>query len=305
LKTVTPLIAGVGICCLDYIFVAPQAHWGTTAFVKDFNIQGGGLVGTALVACARLGAHCDLFSRLGDDIIADQILSELDTEGVATQAVARIAGGASPFSLVHVDETTGERTIFHRPGTGLESADADNELSLPNDTQVLIVDDIYLDLSITAAKVAQAAHIPVIADLTPTPRSTELLRHVDILIAPRDYLRELGCENDPSLALAAIHDMGPATAVITMGADGWIYSGRSGHGSGFAFPVAVVDTTGAGDAFHGAFAYGVASGWDTPRSAEFAAAVAAIKCTQPGGRTGLPNLQQTIEFIRTRSTLGW
>lgn len=59
----------------------------------------------------------------------------------------------------------------------------------------------------------------------------------------------------------------------------------------------MVDTTGAGDVFHGAFAYGVANGWDTSRCGEFAAAVAAIKCMQRGGRTGIPTLEQTLEFL--------
>jgi len=69
--------------------------------------------------------------------------------------------------------------------------------------------------------------------------------------------------------------------------------------------VDVVDTTGAGDTFHGAFAYGVARGWDTERCGEFAAAVAAIKCTMPGGRTGLPTLQKALEFLRSRGRLDW
>ena len=78
------------------------------------------------------------------------------------------------------------------------------------------------------------------------------------------------------------------------------FSAPSGRGSGKAFEVDVVDTTGAGDTFHGAFAFGVACGWQIAKCAEFASAVAAINCTKPGGRTGLPTLDQTSEFLKAR-----
>ncbi|HIJ74707.1 MAG TPA: carbohydrate kinase family protein, partial [Candidatus Hydrogenedentes bacterium] len=91
-------IAGAGICCLDHIVVSPQVGWGDTAYVTDYRAQGGGLVATALVACARLGARCELFSLLGDDPMADQIVSELEDEGIGTAGIVRVGGAGSPFS---------------------------------------------------------------------------------------------------------------------------------------------------------------------------------------------------------------
>lgn len=295
-----PRIAGAGVCCLDHIVVSPQVSWGSTAHVTNYLAQGGGLVGTALVACARLGADCVLFTVLGDDLVGDQILAELVNEGIDTDHAVRVPGGESPFSFIHVDETSGERTIFHRRGKNLKGHVSGIDASDIAGCGALLVDDVYLDLSLGAAKAARGLEIPVIADLIPGPANYELLKVTDVLIAPRHFLHNLGYEGDLDTALDAIHEMGPSTAVITLGADGWVYSDATGRGAGKAFEVDVVDTTGAGDAFHGAFAYAKAVGWDTRRCCEFAAAVGAINCTKPGGRTGLPSLAETMDFLAER-----
>lgn len=297
-------IAGAGVCCQDYIVLSPRVEWGDTALVSGYRVQGGGLVGTAMVACARLGAECALYSLLGADAVADEITCELQNEGISTSDVHKIKGAESPFSFIHVDDASGDRTIFHRPSSGL-SWDDTFDLSMISQAQALIVDDIYMDLSMAAARQARAHHVPVIADIEPDPKNHELLRFVDVLIAPRHYARQIGCEQNLQAALDMLHSFGPSTVVITLGADGYVYSDPQSRGQGDAFRVDAVDTTGAGDSFHGAFSYGIASGWECARCAEFASAVAAIKCTQMGGRTGLPSLPQTLAFLRAQSRSDW
>jgi len=125
------------------------------------------------------------------------------------------------------------------------------------------------------------------------------------MIAPRHFLRAGGFGDDVDRALDAIHAMGPATVIITLGADGWAASGPDARARGAAFSVNVVDTVGAGDVFHGAYAFAMAKGWTTAQCAEFASAVAAIKCTRVGGRTGIPALGQSLEFLRTHSPNDW
>ena len=294
-----PRIAGAGICCLDHFVVAPSIPYGSSAHVTDYLAQGGGLVATAVVAAARLGADCRLFSLLGNDPIGDRIIAELESEGVSTDGVVRFDGGRSPFSFIHVDDVTGERTIFHRDGAGLDWRPDLSDFSSIAQADALLVDHCYPPLAIAAASVAREHGIPVVADVM-LHRSPELMKLVDVLIAPRHLARMLGLENDLNAALDAIHEMGPSAAVITLGSDGWISSDTSGKSRGEAFRVDVVDTTGAGDVFHGAFAYGIARGWDTRKCCEFASAVAAIKCTKRGGRTGIPTLGEAMEFLRKR-----
>ncbi|HVA92480.1 MAG TPA: PfkB family carbohydrate kinase, partial [Chloroflexota bacterium] len=283
----------------------PAVPPGGTSSVSGYRVQGGGLVATALVACARLGAQCALYSLLGDDAVGDQITAELENERVDVRGVFRVPGGASPFSFIHVDENSGERTIFHRSGASL---DTDPALGGSLDLQgfhALVIDDIYPSLAALAACQAQELGIPVIADMIPSPANRQLLQHVDILIAPKHYASQAGFASHPEQVLEQIHQMGPSTAVLTLGADGWIYSAPDGAGHGEAFQVEVMDTTGAGDSFHGAFAYGAALGWETSRCCEFAGAVAAIKCTKPGGRSGLPDLGQALAFLTERNRAGW
>ncbi len=300
-----PQIAGAGVCCLDYTFFSPQIQWGETAQVEESRQQGGGLVGTALVACARLGASCHLFSFLSHDEVGVRIASELASEGIKLEGVAAIPQGTSPYSFIHVDSRSGERTIFHRAASGLERT-ALPDLGLIQDCDVLLVDDYFPELALAAARTARRQAIHVIADLTMMPKKNpDLFREVSVLIAPRSFAGQIGYAKDLSGALQAIHRLGPETAMITLGRQGYIYSSPEGRGRGKAFKVEVVDTTGAGDAFHGAFAYGLARRWEIRRCAEFGAAVAAIKCTKPGGRTGLPTLPQTIHFLRRNGRLDW
>ena len=299
-----PRIAGAGVCCLDHIVVAPRAEWGGNARARAYYSQGGGLTGTALVACARLGATCEIFSLLGDDYTGDQVVTGLLEERIDTSGVARVTGGQSPVSLIHVDEDTGDRTIFHHGGAGLEGTELPDVSAIAK-CGALLIDNYYPLLSTYAAKVARAHSVPVVADVTTSFKAWELLRHVDVLIAPEKFTANLGMEGDVPGALKAIHDLGPGTAILTFGAKGYAYSGPGSEGTGKAFQVDVVDTTGAGDSFHGGFAYGLARGWDTVRSAEFAAAVAAIKCTREGGRAGLPSFEQALAFLREKGSLDW
>ncbi len=304
-KGLPPAVAGAGIACLDYIFASRRPAWGETAQVEDFLVQGGGLVGTALVACARLGAKSRLFSFLSNDETGARIAAELAREGIRLDGVVAVPGGRSPFSLIHVDSVSGDRTIFHHPATNLDKARIPDLGGIAR-CQALLVDDYYPELALAAAVTARAHGVPVIADSTVNAvRSDEFLRNVSVLIAPVTVAGKVNNDQDLDAAIDAFRGLGPETVVFTLGQDGWAFSGPSGRGRGRAFAVKVLDTTGAGDAFHGAFAYAVARGWDIERSAEFAGAVAAIKCTRSGGRSGLPDLGQTVAFLEKYGRLDW
>ena len=177
-----PRIVGAGICCLDHIVVAPTIAWGDTAHVREYCVQGGGLVATALVACARLGADTALFSMLGGDVVAGQILDELEDEGVSTAHVDRFPDGASPFSFIHVDDQSGERTIFHRRASGMAWRSLDP--ALLSGVQAVLVDDYYADLVRDVVRTAREAGVPTVADTTPTAANADWIRGVNVLIAP-------------------------------------------------------------------------------------------------------------------------
>ena len=261
------------------------------------------MAATALAACARLGARTVLVSLLGQDATGDLIVQGLLEEGIDTAGIRRTAGAGSPFSFVHVEQGTGERTIFHRAATGLRWTGGD--LSAIRSWHAMLLDDYYPELARAAAAEARDSGVPIIADTQPKPGNLDLLRSVDVLIAPSHFLRVSGVDGDVDKGLARIHEAGPRVAVITLGGDGWVASDPAGRYEGKGFAVNVVDTLGAGDVFHGAFAYAIARQWPTPRCAEFASAVAALKCTHLGGRTGIPNLDATLAFLRQRAGNEW
>lgn len=297
--TRSPLIVGAGIACIDHVAVSPQVHWGETSDVEEFATLGGGLTGTALVACARLGARARIASLLARDWTGERIAKGLREEGVETDALRWFETGESPFSFVHVDSASGERTIFHRRAQGLSWNDA--PFSGFEGAAAMVLDGYYPDLARAAVAWAKAHGVPTVADTLPTPENREWLSQVTVLIAPEEAL---GGDSEER-ALDAIHDFGPGTAVITRGARGWTASDAKGRYRGDAFAVPVIDTLGAGDVFHGAFAFALAREWETPRCAEFASAVAALKCTQRGGRAGIPSLDAALGFLRQHSQNNW
>lgn len=109
-------IVGLGVACIDYLFKAPDVRPGGQAALSDYAVEGGGLVATALVAAARLGAHTEVRTWVGDDDEGGIVLSGLNREGVDTNGVTVLPGAQTTVSFVHVTEATGERTIYHRSG---------------------------------------------------------------------------------------------------------------------------------------------------------------------------------------------
>ena len=129
--------------------------------------------------------------------------------------------------------------------------------------------------------------------------SQELASMVDILIASERFAEPLvGDIAPPEKALRALHDLGPKEVIITLGSKGSI--GLSGKKINFqkAFSIDAVDTTGAGDVYHGAYIFGLLQGWDMQKCMRFASSAAAIKCTQIGARKGIPQLEEIKEFMR-------
>ena len=153
--------------------------------------------------------------------------------------------------------------------------------------------------AIQAARAAKAAGIPVLVDAgTPDDRIEELLSLVDFAVASQSFPEKLTGHADRIRALQALRDYGPKVAAMTLGPDGAVAVTEGGAFHSPGFPVTVVDTTGAGDVFHGAFAYGIIEGWDIPKILRFSNAVAAMKCCSLGGRTGIPSRSGVEAFLK-------
>ena len=300
-----PRILGVGIACLDFVFLADRTQSGGQSPVRDHVVEGGGLVATALVAAAHLGARAEIVTWVGDDWTGREVLDGLRGEGVDVTRARVVAGARTPVSFVHVEPRTGERTIYHRRGVGLPGdGDVDFADAAPGCDAVL-VNGVWPGASTAAAQVARRAGIPIVGDFCPDEAREDLAGMVDALIVSGACAQRLWPTGSWEEKLWALAALGPSFAAITAGAEGCYYleGGLLRHQE--AFCVEVVDTTGAGDVFHGAFAYALARRWPPARCVEFASALAALSCRGLGGRSGIPTLQETLGFLAVHGTQQW
>jgi len=306
-----PEVLGLGLACLDYVFRSDWAERGGQARVRDHAVSGGGLIGTAVVAAARLGAETAIWTWVGDDDEGRQVIAGLREEGVDTNAVEILPHARTAVSFVHVEEETGERTIYHRPGLEVPSERAQAVGSRQLSCDVLLVDAVWPEASIIAARRAREAGIPVVGDFCPTDAADPLAGYTSHLIVPGACAERIAPGASRGEQLRRLMDVcvagdellpygaGPEFVCITAGPEGCHYLDGASAAHQPAFPVEVVDTTGAGDVFHGAFGYALACRWPIPRCVEFASAVAALSCRALGGRAGIPNLAGACRV------LGW
>ena len=167
------------------------------------------------------------------------------------------------------------------------------------DANVVLADLRWLEATRTVFSRARKEGVPTVldADLGAREALPDLLRVTDYAIFSAPALREFAHGSTDEQRLADILTRGPRHAGVTLGAEGyaWAEVGRQGGQPGFK--VDVVDTTGAGDAFHGAFALALAEGLSVEDCARLACAVAALKCTRLGGRGGLPTRKEVEAFL--------
>jgi len=254
-----------------------------------------------------LGGGVELWSRVGDDDRGSFVLAELRRRGVDTSQVSVVEGARTPLSTVLVEEGTGERRFLYYPGEGFGGDSDPPKLARLEGAGALLVDGRLPETCLAAARRARGSGVPIVTDIGHASEDeVSLLRLADYPVVSELALAELApCRGPDDLADELLS--GSALAVVvTRGARGaWLKErGRGARRLG-AFPVEVVDTTGAGDVFHGAFAWAVSKGRPPEWAVEFASAAAAIACTALGGQTGAPDLAMVEEALRSARAPKW
>jgi sulfofructose kinase len=283
-------IACVGITVLDRVQLVPQLPTSGGKYVaNDYFEIGGGPAATAAVAVARLGHDVDFIGRVGDDSVADTMLSELSSYGVGVGHAVVIPGASSAFSAVIVD-AEGERMIINYQDKSL-SKDPTALHSVDFSTYSTILTDVrWIEGAKYALEQAKKFGIPSVLDADITPEAIdELVELADHVAFSEPGLEKFTNCNDPIEGLKIAQQKTKSKVYVTVGSKGcyWLEQGELCHQAGRK--VDVVDTTGAGDVFHGAMAVAVAERMQTREAIEFSNTVAALKCTQLGGRQGIPD----------------
>jgi sugar/nucleoside kinase (ribokinase family) len=296
-------VLGLGCVAIDdLLYVASYPTADSKVQVERRERHCGGLTATALVAAARLGSRAAFAGVLGDDELSRFVLSRFREEGIDTQYLRQRAGARPIHAIIIVDESTKTRTILYSLERAF-GAEADWPAEdVVRSSRVLFVDHFGMEGMVRAARVARQAGIPVVADLESDrhPRFAELLELVDDLILSRDFAAKLTGEDDPAAAVRRLWSPARQAAVVTCGDRGCWYAGSDAPAAvrhQAAFAVDVVDTTGCGDVFHGAYASALARGLGLQERIRFASAAAALKATRRGGQAGIPTRTGVEDFL--------
>jgi sulfofructose kinase len=302
-------IVGLGLATLDVLIrLREMPTWENGSPFSAFTIDGGGPVGTACVAASRLGARTGFIGTAGNDRIAALKLQSFTESGVDLSRMVLRDQPESQVVIVYVNEGTGER-IF----SGLKAFDnaplsaAELDRAYITSAEYLHLDGfLHAEASLAAAQWMRSAGKKVSLDGSKTdggplpPHMAQLVSLVDILICGAGFGLSLTGKADVWEAGEAMARLGPQVVVQTEGAEGCYTVAAKERFHTPAFAVEVVDTTGAGDVFHGAYLAGLLRGWNLRTTALFAGAVAAIKCTKLGGRSGIPRFDEVFAFLHER-----
>ena len=296
----TDLVARVGH--------APEA--GETVTGTAFNIFGGGKGANQALAAARSGAHTTILGALGDDDFGRQRLADLRKDGIDVDSVPLTEGIASGVALIVVDDR-GENRISYVPGATLtvsaETAVAAFERVRPSG--VLSTIEVPKDALKPMFTAARASGATVVVNATPEPASgIELLPLADVLIVNETEALELLGESrgsDWTAVSERLRAFGPTWVIITLGAEGALANIEGRTVRAPAPPVKVVDTTGAGDAFCGAFAARLADGCGPEEAIRAGIAAGSLAVTVDGAQRSMPvrtDVERVMASVESSST---
>ena len=297
-----PIIC-VGHAALDYVYrieaFPPQP---TKVRSLEHLESGGGMAANAAATIARLGGRAELWSRTGGDSAGTRIHQFLEADGVDIRFVRSFPHARSSTSAVIVDHV-GERLIIGERDHAMPMESGWLPLARIAAAAVVMSDLRWVEATRDAFAEARAKGVPTLldADLGGGGILEEFLCLADYAIFSAPALDAFAPDKSERAQLERVLRTGVRHAGVTRGAGGYSWlerDGASGHQP--AFETEIVDTTGAGDAFHGAFAWALANGEGPASCARIAAATAALKCRRLGARAGLPTRNELDEFLAAR-----
>jgi sulfofructose kinase len=295
------VVAGVGINATDTIIRLPHyPALDSKVEVLSAEVRAGGQVASAMVACSRWGLHARYVGKVGDDAAGKLQAQEMERENVEAHWIVAV-GCASQTAFILVDEKSGERTVLWKRDPQIALHPEDLRREWISGASALLVDGHDTAAATQAARWAREERIPVLGDFDNRYAEVEgLLEYVDIPVTSKDFPERLTGEGDLLKSLPKVHDRFKCRLIgATLGRLGAL----AWDGMRFTFcpgfRVHAIDTTGAGDIFHGAYVYGMVQGWPVEEILEFSCAAAAINCQARGARGKIATLPE-IENLQRR-----
>jgi sugar/nucleoside kinase (ribokinase family) len=293
-------VVGVGLNATDTLLMVPHfpAYAGKVAFEEEV-VSAGGQVASALVACARLGLRTKYIGAIGDDERGRIQLESLQETGVNLDHVQIRRGCPNQSAYIIIDRSTGERTVLWRRDDCLRISPEQISPEQIACARLLHIDGHDTPAVAHAAALARRHGIPVTVDVDTTYHGFDrVLPNVDYLIASSEFPTAWTGNRDPLQALEALQkEYGMKVAAMTLGAHGSLARVDGKFVYSPAFVVNCVDTTGAGDVFHGAFCYAVLQGMAMSEALDFSNAMAALNCMALGARGGIRGVAEVRSLM--------
>jgi sulfofructose kinase len=288
----------IGHASYDLIFsVVQHPSEDEKIFATQLISCGGGPAANAAVAIARLGYTAAFAGYLGNDVYGDAHLQELIEEGVNTDLIIR-GTCPTPLSTILVKPDGKRALINYKGGTQPLPAEAIDFSAI--NPKVMLFDGHEPEISMPLAEAARTRGIATLLDAGSVHKGTlALMDKVDYLVCSEKFAQQVAGDTQAALEqLAALS----ANVVITLGEQGLIWQRGAKHGTLPAILVQAIDTTGAGDAFHGALAVAVACDMGWLEALGYASAAGSLCCTKMGARSGLPTRQEHEVLMNTYSS---
>ena len=295
---------GFGLNTTDLLAIVTEYPLaGTKGPVRDLTILPGGQAATAMTAVSRLGWSARYIGCFGDDPNGRLGRETLENAGIDVAACKTAAGTTNALSLILVDEGSGQRTVLWSRHPGLRLGPEDVPFDAVRSGRVLLVDCHETAAATAATRHARAASIPTMIDVERVrPGIEELLSQIDIIITAQDFPEALTGIGDLGQALREIrHAFGATVVCTTLGEEGSLALVDEAEIRTPGYAVPVVDTTGAGDVFRGAFIAGWFQGGPDAEAEDvlrYANAAAALKCRALGAQAGIPTAAEVETLLR-------
>ena len=293
-------VVGIDMPCLDFAVNVdhfPEPNGGER--IRELSWQGGGKVATGLVAAARLGAKCAVLGAVGSDGYGRFSEKDFIRHGIDTSGLLTREGSSTSLSVVLSNRETMGRAIIYNLGTAEKMTKDELPLEAVKNARYLHL-AMLDDVAVEAAKAAREAGVKVFLDADSySDELGDFIPMVDVFVASEFVYDAMFEDRDYEANCRSVMERGPEIVVFTFGEKGCVGLSAEGYFELPAYRVAVVDTVGAGDVYHGAFLAGLLQGWTVEKTAQFSSAVSAIKCTRIGGRAAIADMETVKHFMET------
>jgi len=295
-------IVGIGASLYDMIFtVNSYPKEDTKLMANKVGYQCGGPAATGVATASKMGASTAFLGSFTDDDYAEAMVADFKKYNVDTSCIARKKGYSSGSAVIINSADTASRTIVWTKGNVPETAPDDIDTEAIKKAKMLYLDGNHINAALYACKIAKENGVKVFIDAGAKYAGIEnILDFADIVIASEEFAISLSGKESVKDSMRFIAEKyNPEILIVTCGAKGGLYldAGEAKDYRSYPPPGKVVNTNGAGDVFHGAFAYAYIKGFSLEKSIQFASAAAAIKCTKENVREGVPKAEEVLEYL--------